>query len=58
MCASCGCAQVNEDHGDERHITRQNLKDAAEAADISVPNAGEGHDQVSSRIADQEEELE
>jgi len=36
MCASCGCRQVNEDHGDERHITMSDLEEAAVAADVSV----------------------
>jgi hypothetical protein len=37
MCASCGCGMENEDHGDQRHITRKDLEEAAEAAEISVP---------------------
>ena len=36
MCASCGCGELNEDHGDERHITLQDLQGAADAADISL----------------------
>jgi len=35
MCASCGCGMANEDHGDDRHITRNDLEQAAEAANIS-----------------------
>ena len=37
MCASCGCGRVDDDHGDERHLTLTNLKDAAQAAGITVP---------------------
>ena len=36
MCASCGCGKYEDDHGDDRHITLMDLKEAAEAADISV----------------------
>ncbi|MBI2912447.1 MAG: hypothetical protein HYY03_00840 [Chloroflexi bacterium] len=36
MCASCGCGMLNEDHGDDRHITLADLEQAAEAADITV----------------------
>jgi predicted nucleic acid-binding Zn-ribbon protein len=36
MCASCGCGKFNDDHGDDRHITGDQIRDAAEAADISV----------------------
>ena len=38
MCASCGCGRVDDDHGDARHLTMANLKDAAQAAGISVPD--------------------
>ncbi len=36
MCASCGCGLVNEDHGDDRHLTLRDLEAAAEAAGIDV----------------------
>jgi hypothetical protein len=36
MCASCGCKQLDDDHGDSRHLTMQDLEAAAEAAEISV----------------------
>ena len=35
MCVSCGCGEPNEDHGDKRHITMQQIQQAAEAASIS-----------------------
>lgn len=38
MCASCGCGMINDDHGDERMITMDDLEQAAEASDISVPD--------------------
>jgi hypothetical protein len=33
---SCGCKQPDERHGDDRNIVRQDLEDAAEAAQISA----------------------
>lgn len=36
MCASCGCNLYEDDHGDRRHITIQDLQAAAEAAGIRV----------------------
>jgi hypothetical protein len=35
MCVSCGCGEPNERHGDERHITQEDLDQAAEAAELS-----------------------
>ena len=31
MCVSCACGKPNDDHGDPRHITMQQLQQAAEA---------------------------
>jgi hypothetical protein len=39
MCLTCGCGRPDDDHGDEAHITYQDLKDAAAAAEISVEEA-------------------
>jgi hypothetical protein len=36
MCVSCGCGEPNERHGDDRHITQEDLDQAAEAANISA----------------------
>lgn len=32
MCLTCGCGQLNENHGDSRNITLEDLNQAAEAA--------------------------
>ena len=32
MCLTCGCGQPNDDHGDSRNITMDDLNQAAEAA--------------------------
>ncbi len=36
MCVSCGCGQVNDDHGDQRNITMGDLRSAAQAAGTDV----------------------
>ena len=36
MCMSCGCKQPNEDHGDQRNITMQDLQAAGQASDIGA----------------------
>lgn len=35
MCLSCGCGNPNENYGDRRHITMQDLDQAAQAAGIT-----------------------
>jgi hypothetical protein len=56
MCASCGCGKPDDQHGDNRHITLQAVKDAASAADITaeevVKNLGDSVKQESSGSAD------
>lgn len=39
MCLTCGCGRPNDDHGDPAHITYDELKRAADAAEISVEEA-------------------
>lgn len=41
MCMSCGCGMPNDNHGDERDITQDDLDRAAAAADISREQSGE-----------------
>jgi hypothetical protein len=36
MCLSCGCGEPNAKHGDDRHITLEDLEEAAKAAGISL----------------------
>jgi hypothetical protein len=35
MCASCGCGEPNEKHGDDANITRDDIEQAASAANIT-----------------------
>ena len=39
MCLDCGCGEPNERHGDDRHLTMDDIKAAAEASEISVDDA-------------------
>jgi hypothetical protein len=39
MCLDCGCGEPNERHGDDRHITMDDVQAAAEASEISVDEA-------------------
>jgi hypothetical protein len=39
MCASCGCGKPNDTHGDSRHITVDQVKAAAAAANITPQEA-------------------
>ena len=32
MCVSCGCNRPNDQHGDSRHITMQQIEEAARAS--------------------------
>ncbi len=41
MCMTCGCGEPHENHGDPAHITYEDLKRAAEAAQISVTEAAD-----------------
>jgi hypothetical protein len=41
MCMSCGCGQPNNDHGDSRNITQNDLNNAAQAAGISPNQAAQ-----------------
>lgn len=39
MCLDCGCGEPNNRHGDDRHITMDDVKAAAKASEISVAEA-------------------
>jgi hypothetical protein len=41
MCMSCGCGRPDDDHGDDRNITSEDLQRAAEAADTTPEQAAE-----------------
>lgn len=35
MCVSCGCGKLNDNHGDQRNITMDQIQKAASAAGCS-----------------------
>ena len=39
MCLDCGCGELNESHGDSRHITMDSIRSASQASEISVDEA-------------------
>jgi hypothetical protein len=39
MCLDCGCGELNDSHGDSRHITMDSIRSAAQASEISVDEA-------------------
>lgn len=41
MCMSCGCGVPNDNHGDERNITQDDLDRAAQAANVSREQAAD-----------------
>lgn len=41
MCMSCGCGDVDNDHGNPDNITQEELQRAAEAANISKQQAAD-----------------
>lgn len=41
MCASCGCGQPSDNHGDSRNITVDDVDKAAQAAGVSREEAAE-----------------
>lgn len=49
MCLDCGCGKPNDDHGDSRHITMNDVERAAEASGISTREA---MDNISKGLAD------
>ncbi len=36
MCLDCGCGELNDGHGDSRHITMDSIRSAARASEISI----------------------
>jgi hypothetical protein len=41
MCASCGCGKPNDKHGDDRNITWDEIKAAAEAGHVNTTEAAQ-----------------
>jgi hypothetical protein len=58
MCLSCGCGMPNDDHGDPRNITMDDLKAAADAVGIeaedAVANIVEGVEEETDKFGDKD----
>jgi hypothetical protein len=50
MCLTCGCGLPDEDHGDPAHITYEDLKRAADAAEIPVEEAAQNLQETLGRM--------
>ena len=50
MCLTCGCGEPNDDHGDPAHITYDDLKKAADAAEISVDEAAKNFQETLQKV--------
>lgn len=51
MCVSCACGSPNDDHGDKRNITMNQLEQAAEAANIGVDEVCQNIDAAGAETA-------
>ena len=51
MCVSCACGKPDDDHGDSRNITMNQLQDAAKAANISVDEVRQNIDSAAMKTA-------
>ena len=50
MCMTCGCGEPNATHGNPDHITYDELKKAADAAEISVEEAADNLQETLKKI--------
>ena len=53
MCLDCNCGKPNDDHGDSRHITYQQLQAAAQASGIDAEEAADRIHAEAKKLRDQ-----
>ena len=53
MCLDCNCGKPNDDHGDARHITYQQLQAAAQASNIDPEQAADRIQAEAKKLRDQ-----
>ena len=51
MCITCGCDEPEANHGNPKHITLQQLEDAAEAAEVDINQLKKNIDEGLKRYA-------
>jgi len=54
MCMSCGCGELNNDHGNQANITLDQMQRAAQAANIDVEHAADNIHHAARRYRDQQ----
>ncbi|MDH4112184.1 MAG: hypothetical protein OEV60_05780 [Actinomycetota bacterium] len=52
MCLSCGCGQPNERHGDAANITADDLRAAAQAANVEMEQASDNIHEGARKLRD------
>lgn len=52
MCISCGCDEPEANHGNPKHITLKQFKDAAEAAEVNMEQLLENIEEGFKRYTD------
>lgn len=50
MCMTCGCGKPNDDHGNPANITLDQLKKAAQAANIEPEKAADNLHDLASQL--------
>lgn len=53
MCMTCGCGEPNDTHGNDAHITYDQLQAAARAADIETEQAADNLHDLAKKLRDQ-----
>lgn len=53
MCMTCGCGSPNDTHGDDAHITYDQLQAAARAAEIDPETAADNLHDLAKKLRDQ-----
>ena len=51
MCASCGCGDLNDDHGDHRNIIMRQIEAAADASGLPVAEVAENMERAAELVA-------
>jgi hypothetical protein len=52
MCMTCGCGKPNDQHGDKANITYDQLKAAADAAQIDPESAADNLHDLAKKVRD------
>jgi hypothetical protein len=53
MCMTCGCGEPNDQHGNDAHITYDQLQAAARAAEIDTEKAADNLHDLAKKLRDE-----